>query len=72
MNCYNQVSSVSASALASRIKEVKSKVKSHGLKVGSCEILPSFDPVVISASDFLQQTFILILGKQKLRRLQKT
>jgi exo-beta-1,3-glucanase (GH17 family) len=48
---FNKV--ISSSQLAAKIKDVKSKVKSHGLLVGTCEIPPSFTSATISASDFL-------------------
>ncbi|CAO3694671.1 unnamed protein product [Umbelopsis ramanniana] len=48
---FNKV--ISSSQLAAKIKDVKSKVKSHGLLVGTCEIPPSFTSAIISASDFL-------------------
>jgi exo-beta-1,3-glucanase (GH17 family) len=48
---FNKV--MSASQLASKINDVKSKVKSHGLMVGTCEIPSSFSSATIKASDFL-------------------
>jgi glucan 1,3-beta-glucosidase len=44
---------MSASALASKINDVKSKVKSSGLLVGTAETPSTFDPALISSSDFL-------------------
>lgn len=48
---FNKV--ISASDLASKIKDVKSKVKSHGLLVGNCETPSTFAPATIESSDFL-------------------
>jgi len=44
---------MSASALASKIDDVKSKVESYGLLVGTAETPSTFDPAIVSSSDFL-------------------
>jgi len=48
---FNNV--MTAAALAGKINDVKSKVKSLGLLVGTAETPSTFDPAVISSSDFL-------------------
>lgn len=48
---FNKV--MTAAALAGKINDVKSKVKSLGLLVGTAETPSTFDPAVISSSDFL-------------------
>jgi len=48
---FNKV--MTATQLAGKISDVKSKVKSLGLLVGTAETPSTFDPAIISSSDFL-------------------
>lgn len=54
---------MSASALASKIDDVKSKVESYGLLVGTAETPSTFDPAIVSSSDFLVANIHPFYGK---------
>ncbi|KAG2181844.1 hypothetical protein INT44_008660 [Umbelopsis vinacea] len=54
---------MSASALASKIDDVKSKVESYGLLVGTAETPSTFDPAIVSSSDFLVANIHPYFGK---------